>query len=172
MALVTLKRVLATTAVALALAAAVAGCGGEDKAGDGESTEEEILAAEELSIYLQSADSLRWLNYLSFSPQDTALAWVMMASLYLSNEYPEAALHYLREASRYDLARPVIYLNMGYAYNMMGDTEQATEAFSMFVQRDPGSILSQEIFRIIEKYRAINNQPPPPEPSVDKPGSR
>ncbi len=158
MALVTLKRLLATAAVVLVLAFAAAGCEGEDKAGQDKLSEEK-LAAEELSIYLQPADSLRWFNYLSFSSRDTALAWVMMASLYLSNEYPQAALHYLDEASRYDLDRPVIYLNMGYAFNMMGDTEQASEAFRMFVQRDPGSILSQEIFRIVEKYRAINNQP-------------
>lgn len=171
MALVTLKRMLATSTVALALAAA-AGCGGEDKSSGGDLGEEEILAEEGLSIYLQPADSLRWLNYLSFSPQDTALTWVMMASLYLSNEYPEAALYYLREASRYDLARPVIYLNMGYAYNMMGDSEQAVDAFNMFIQRNPGSILSQEIFRIIEKYRTIENQPPGQEPSVDKSGSQ
>ncbi len=160
MALVTLKKMLATAALVLALAFIAAGCGAQEKAGQEKLSEEEALIAEELSVYLQSADSLRWLNFLTFSPQDTALAWVMMASLYLSNEYPRAALHYLQEASRHDLDRPVIYLNMGHAYNMLGDTEQATEAFSMFVQRDPGSILSQEIFRIVEKYRAINNQPP------------
>jgi tetratricopeptide (TPR) repeat protein len=160
MALVTLKRILATAAIALALASIAGGCGAEEKADREEQAEEEALAAEELSVFLQPADSLRWLNFLTFSPQDSALAWVMMASLYLSNEYPRAALHYLQEASRHDLDRPVIYLNMGYAYNMLGDTEKATEAFSMFVQRDPGSILSQEIFRIVEKYRALDNHPP------------
>jgi Tfp pilus assembly protein PilF len=160
MALVTLKRMLATAAAILILTFIAAGCGAEEQAEQEELSVEEALTAEELSVYLQPTDSLRWLNFITFAPQDTALAWVMLASLYLSNEYPRAALHYLQEASRHDLDRPVIYLNMGYAYNMLGDTEQATEAFSTFVQRDPGSILSQEIFRIVEKYRAINNQPP------------
>jgi tetratricopeptide (TPR) repeat protein len=136
------------------------GCGGEQEEAGMEGQVEEMEAMEPESIYLQQADSLRWLSYLSFSPQDTALAYVMLAALYLSNQYPEAALHYLDEAGRFDLDRPVIYLNMGYAYNMMGDFERASEAFHMFVQRDPGSILSQEIFRIVEKYRAITSEPP------------
>ncbi|MBW7995553.1 MAG: hypothetical protein FVQ81_03055 [Candidatus Glassbacteria bacterium] len=143
-----------------ALLAALAGCGGGEQE-TAEDTEQEQLAEEvELSTFIQRTDSLRWLSYLSFSPQDTALAYVMVAALFLSNEYPRAALHYLDRAALYDLDRSVIYLNMGYAYNMLGDFEKAAESFSMFVQRDPGSILSQEIFRIVEKYRAIASQPP------------
>ena len=111
---------------------------------------------EEMSLFIQSADSLRWLNYLGFSPQDTALAFIMMGALYLNNKYPEEAIHYYEVASTYDIDRPVIYLDMGYAYNMMGDIDKATESFRLFVQRDPGSILSQEIFRIVEKYRSLS----------------
>ena len=160
MALVKLKKYLGSALAVAVMLAALAGCGGDEQQDEEQAGEGQEQVEENLSVYLQSADSLRWLNYLSFSPQDTALAWIMMASLYLANEYPEAALHYLVEATRYDLDRPVIYLNMGYAYNMMGDFEKATEAFSMFVQREPSSLLSQEIFRIVEKYRAIENQPP------------
>ncbi|HLA40817.1 MAG TPA: hypothetical protein VJ417_12520 [Candidatus Glassbacteria bacterium] len=108
------------------------------------------------SDFVQPTDSLRWLNYLSFSPQDTALAYIMMGALYLTNKYPEEAIHYFEIASSYDIDRPMIYLNLGYAYNMIGNYEKATESFRLFVQRDPGSILSQEIFRIVEKYRTLS----------------
>lgn len=158
MALV-ISRLVVLIALAV-LPAIIAGCSKE-----GEKAEKQGQAAEKTAMvpesdYLQQADSLRWRNYLSFAPQDTALAFITLAALYLANKYPEAALHYLNVASHYDLDRPVIYLNMGYAYNMMGDYDKAAEAFHMFVQRDPGSILSQEIFRIVEKYRAVSNQPP------------
>ena len=144
----------------LLLLTILAGCGGsEDEAGQ-ESQSEQLAAEEPASLYLQLTDSLRWQGYLAFSPADTALAYVMLAALYLSNRYPEAALHYLEVAGTHDLDRPVIYLNIGYAYSMMGDYDKASEAFHMFVQRDPGSILSQEIFRIEEKFRALANQPP------------
>ena len=109
------------------------------------------------SVFIQPSDSLRWLGYLGFSPQDTALAYLMLGTLYLANKYPEQALNYLEIASRYDIERPIIYLNIGCAYSDMGNYEKATEAFQMFVQRDPGSILSQEIFRIVEKYRSIRS---------------
>jgi tetratricopeptide (TPR) repeat protein len=155
------KRSFFLWALLAVLTLALAGCGGS-----GEEEVKETAAGEQVesmepeSIYLQRADSLRWRGYLAFAPQDTALAWIMMASLYLANNYPEAALYYLDLASHFDLDRPVIYLNMGYAYNMLGNYEKAAESFHMFVQRDPGSILSQEIFRIVEKYHAITKQVP------------
>jgi tetratricopeptide (TPR) repeat protein len=95
---------------------------------------------------------------LGFAPQDTALAYLMMGALYLANDAPEGALYYLNIASQYDPDRPVIYLNLGHTYNKLGDYEKATEAFRTYVQRNPGSILAQEIFRIVEKYQSIQSQ--------------
>ena len=156
--------------IALLLSCSVfSSCAEEEKE---EIVEEEVVEVqvEAQSDFISSADSLRWLRYLSLSPQDTALAFIMMGALYLTNKYPEEALHYLDIASIYDINRPVIYLDMGYAYNMLGDYENATESFRLFVQRDPGSILSQEIFRIVEKYRSITTETDISENSAQPPG--
>ena len=118
--------------------------------------EEQLVEAE--SLFRTPSDSTRWLGYLSFAPQDTALAYLMMGALYLANDAPEGALHYLNIASQYDPDRPVIYLNLGHTYNKLGEYEKATEAFRTYVQRNPGSILSQEIFRIVEKYKSIQSE--------------
>ena len=118
--------------------------------------EEQVVEAE--SLFRTPSDSTRWLGYLSFAPQDTALAYLMMGALYLANDAPEGALYYLNIASQYDPDRPVIYLNLGHTYNKLGDYEKATEAFRTYVQRNPGSILAQEIFRIVEKYQSIQSQ--------------
>jgi len=130
-------------------------CQKEKEEGEKE-TEKQPVEAE--SLFRTPSDSTRWLGYLSFAPRDTALAYLMMGALYLANDAPEGALHYLNIASRYDPDRPVIYLNLGHAYNKLGEYEKAAEAFRTYVQRNPGSILSQEIFRIVEKYRSIQSE--------------
>jgi|GEM_PF-6411213 len=130
-------------------------CEEEKKEGE-KDTEQQTVVAE--SLFLTPSDSTRWLGYLSFAPQDTALAYLMMGALYLANDAPEGALHYLNIASEYDPERPVIYLNLGHAYNNLGEYEKATEAFRTYIQRNPGGILSQEIFRIVEKYRSIQSE--------------
>ena len=130
-------------------------CEEEKKEGE-KDTEEQSVVAE--SLFLTPSDSTRWLEYLSFAPQDTALAYLMMGTLYLANDAPEGALHYLNIASEHDPDRPVIYLNLGYTYNNLGEYEKATEAFRTYIQRNPGNILSQEIFRIVEKYRSIQSE--------------
>ena len=130
-------------------------CEEEKKEGE-KDTEEQSVVAE--SLFLTPSDSTRWLEYLSFAPQDTALAYLMMGTLYLANDAPEGALHYLNIACEHDPDRPVIYLNLGYTYNNLGEYEKATEAFRTYIQRNPGSILSQEIFRIVEKYRSIQSE--------------
>jgi len=149
-----LPRISTPIAVLLLAGLALSFCSHKTEEAKEEKAEEQVEAQ---SSFTQPADSLRWEGYLSFSPQDTALAYIMMGALYIVNKYPEEALHYLSIASTYDIDRPVIYLNMGYAYNLMGDYEKATENFRLFVQRDPGSILSQEIFRIVEKYRSLSS---------------
>ena len=142
-------------AVIILLCLALTFCQKEKEEGEKEK-EEKLVEAE--SLFRPPSDSTRWLSYLSFAPQDTALAYLMMGALYLANDTPEEALHYLNIASGYDPDRPVIYLNLGHAYNKLGDYEKATEAFRTYVQRNPGSILSQEIFRIVEKYQSIQSQ--------------
>ena len=112
----------------------------------------------EESLFLSRIDSLRWLGYLRSSPEDTALAYLMLGALYLANNLPEQALNYLETASRYDPDRASIYLNIGDAYNRMGEYDKATEAFRRYVQRAPGSPLSREIFRIVEKYHSIESE--------------
>ena len=128
----------------------------KEKEEAGEETEQPAAAAE--SLFLAQPDSTRWLAYLSFAPEDTALAYLMMGALYLANDAPEEALHYLDIASGYDPDRPVIYLNLGHAYNKLGEYEKAAEAFRTYAQRNPGGILSQEIFRIVQKYRSIQSE--------------
>lgn len=130
-------------------------CAKGEKEGEKDAEQQAVLAE---SLFLTPSDSTRWLGYLSFVPQDTALAYLMMGTLYLANDAPEGALHYLNIASDYDPDRPVIYLNLGHAYNNLGEYEKATEAFRTYIQRNPGNILSQEIFRIVEKYRSIQSE--------------
>ena len=142
-------------AVIILFCLALTFCQKEKEEGEKEK-EEQLVEAE--SLFRTPSDSTRWLGYLSFAPEDTALAYLMMGALYLVNDAPEGALHYLNLASRHDPDRPVIYLNLGHTYNKLGDYEKATEAFRTYVQRNPGSILSQEIFRIVEKYQSIQSQ--------------
>jgi len=132
-------------------------CGEEEKKEESQpGLEDQPREAE--SLFITPSDSSRWLGYLSFAPEDTALAYLMMGALYMANDAPEGALHYFNIASEYDPDRSVIYLNLGHAYNDLGDYEKAAEAFQMYVQRNPGSILSQEIFRVVEKYRSIQSE--------------
>ena len=149
----TLPRISTPIAVLLSAALALTFCSHKTEQAKEKTTEAQVEAQ---SNFIQPTDSLRWQGYLSFSPQDTALSFIMLGALYLVNKYPEEALHYLDIALTYDIDRPVIYLNMGYAYNLMGDHEKASDNFRQFVQREPGSILSQEIFRIVEKYRSLS----------------
>jgi len=151
------RTVLFTLLIAALCCTALASCHKKEEEAAQEQTEQQQQIQQ--SVFLQPSDSLRWLSYLGFSPQDTALAYLMLGTLYLANKYPRQALNYLETASRYDVARPIIYLNIGCAYNDLGDYAKAIEAFQMFVQRDPGSILSQEIFRIVEKYRSLQSNP-------------
>lgn len=149
------RRIFNILAVITLLCLALTFCQKEKEEGEKEK-EEQLVEAE--SLFRTPSDSTRWLGYLSFAPQDTALAYLMMGALYLANDAPEGALYYLNIASQYDPDRPVIYLNLGHTYNKLGDYEKATEAFRTYVQRNPGSILSQEIFRIVEKYQSIQSQ--------------
>ena len=149
------RRIFNILAVITLLCLALTFCKKEEEQGEKEK-EKQVVEVE--SLFRAPSDSTRWLGYLSFAPQDTALAYLMMGALYLANDAPEGALYYLNLASRYDPDRPVIYLNLGHTYNKLGDYEKATEAFRTYVQRNPGGILSQEIFRIVEKYQSIESQ--------------
>jgi tetratricopeptide (TPR) repeat protein len=127
---------------------------------------------ESRSIFVSKEDSVRWIRQLRGNPEDTALAYIMLGVLYLANDYPEISIKYLNLAERYDPGRPTAYLNLGNAYNRIGmrmkaagkqDSMQimytkAAEAFKWYVQRVPGSAVTEEIARIVEKYRSMESE--------------
>ncbi|HUU27910.1 MAG TPA: tetratricopeptide repeat protein [archaeon] len=110
------------------------------------------------SLFLSQADSVKWLNYLNTASEDTALAYLLLGELYLANNKPDSALGYFETAVSYNPDRAITYLNIGCAYNGMGEYDKAEEAFHKFIEKAPGSIMSQEIFRIVEKYRSIESE--------------
>ncbi|MBN2290626.1 MAG: hypothetical protein JXQ83_14925 [Candidatus Glassbacteria bacterium] len=124
------------------------------------------------SVFLTREDSLRWIGHLRSNPEDTARAFIMLGVLYLANDYPEVTVRYLELADDYDPGRPVTYLNLGDAYNRIGmklgeagkkDSMEimcakAAEAFKWYVQRVPRSAVTEEIYRIVEKYRSMESE--------------
>ena len=152
-------------AALLLICLAILSCGKTEGKKEEESKEQ---APAEQSLFLSQADSVRWINYLHYAPQDTALAYLLLGSFYLSSGLPDSALDYLNTAARYDPDRSVIYLNIGDAYNQIAKKAPAAErdsifklaadAFHNFILKSPGSILSQDIFRIVEKYHSLESE--------------
>ena len=140
------------TAICLASAS---GC---NKKEDSEEAKVEEARLELRSDFLASGDSLRWIGFMEGAPQDTARAWLMLGVLYLSNNRPQIAIEYFKLSEKYDPERSITQLNMADAYNRMRQYDLATERFKAFLQRNPQSQLSPEIFRIIQKYRSIESE--------------
>ena len=147
----------------------LAGCGKKDDQTGGD-TEKQMQVTQ--SVFVSQEDSIRWINHLRANPEDTALAFIMLGTLYLANDYPEITIRYLNMAEKYDPGRAITYLNLGDAYNRMGmrmETEgekdsmeimylKAAEAFRWYVQRTPKSPVTEEIYRIAEKYRSMESE--------------
>ncbi|MFC1613947.1 tetratricopeptide repeat protein [Gemmatimonadota bacterium] len=124
------------------------------------------------SIFVSREDSIRWISQLRGNPEDTAQAYIMLGVLYLANGYPEISIRYLNLADRYEPGRPITYLNLGDAYNRIGMSmkaagkqdsmdimyKKAAEAFKWYVQRVPRSTVTEEIARIVEKYRSMESE--------------
>ena len=141
------------------------------EAGTADETEEQ--APEQRSVFVLRSDSIRWVGHLRANPEDTARAFIMLGVLYLANDYPEYSIRYLELADKYDPGRPIIYLNIGDAYNRIGmrmkeaggqDSTMKTmftkaeEAFKWYVQRVPRGRATGEIYRIVEKYRSLESE--------------
>jgi tetratricopeptide (TPR) repeat protein len=128
----------------------------------------QVETALEPSLFLSQEDSLNWEEYLRTANQDTSLAYLLLGSFYISSGRPDSALGYLETAARYNPERAIIYLNIGDAYNRIGQKmpvekrdsvfKLAAEAFHIYIQKAPGNILSQEIYRIAEKYRSLESE--------------
>ena len=145
------------------------GCGKKDVQTGGD-TKKQMQVKQ--SVFVSQEDSIRWINHLRADPADTALAFIMLGVLYLANDYPETTVRYLNMAEKYDAGRAITYLNLGDAYNRIGmrmeregkkDSmqvmqEMAAEAFRWYVQRTPRGMVTEEIYRIVEKYRSMDSE--------------
>ena len=157
------------TLLALAACLSLTSCE-KKEAGTIDETEEQ--APEKRSVFVSRSDSIRWVDHLRANPEDTARAFIMLGVLYLANDYPEYSIRYLELADRYDPGRPITYLNLGDAYNRIGmkmkqagkqDSMEimytrAEEAFRWYVQRVPRGRATEEIYRIVEKYRSLESE--------------
>lgn len=145
---------------------------GCEKEGADSAEDSETQAPEQQSVFLSKEDSIRWVRHLRANPEDTAQAYIMLGALYLANDYPEITVRYLNMAEKYDPGRAITYLNLGDAYNRIGlrmkregkkDSMEimcgkAAEAFKWYAQRAPRGEVTEEIFRIVEKYRSMESE--------------
>ena len=162
------------TLIMLAAGFLVAGCQKEEVKSTTNSQREIAISR---SKFRSSEDSIRWRDHLKASPEDTARAYIMLGILYLKNDYPEVTIRYLELADRYDPGRAITYLNLGHAYNRIGmrmksqgkeDSMEvmftrAAESFKWYVQRVPSGEVTEEIYRIVEKYRSMKSEKELPE---------
>lgn len=158
-----------TVLAALVSVVLLTGCEKKDE-DVAEDTEAEVH--ESRSIFVSKEDSIRWISQVRGNPEDTARAYIMLGVLYLANDYPEISIRYLNLADKYEPGRPITYLNLGDAYNKIGmrmkaagkqDSmeimyKKAAEAFKWYVQRVPRSAVTEEIARIVEKYRSMESE--------------
>jgi len=157
------------TRLALAACLSLTSC---EKKEAGTAGKAEEQAPEQRSVFVLKSDSIRWIDHLRTNPADTARAFIMLGVLYLANDYPEYSIRYLELADKYDPGRPITYLNLGDAYNRIGmrmkeagnqDSmeimyKKAEEAFKWYVQRVPRGRATEEIYRIVEKYRSMESE--------------
>lgn len=160
-------KILGLIAAIMLLCLAFVSCGKKGKEEKKSEAKGQVGEAQQ-SLFLSQADSLRWEEYLRTATQDTALAYLLLGAFFLSSGKPDSAIGYLETAVRYNPDRAVSYLNIGDAYNRIGlempvekrDSvfKLAAEAFHAYIQKAPGNILSQEIYRIAEKYRSLESE--------------
>ncbi len=123
-----------------------------------EEAAQEVAVEQAESRYLSPQDSLRWLGHLKGASQDTTLAWLLLGARYLEAGYPDSAGRYFEEALARDPDRGVTRLNLGVAHARAGRYDEARDAFRRFVEKDPGGVLTQEIFRIIDKFDSMDSE--------------
>ncbi|MCE5270898.1 tetratricopeptide repeat protein [bacterium] len=148
----------ATTWILLALTLAVLSSGACNRVKTEQPAEVKEVVMALQSQFRVPADSVRWVGYLTETPQDTARAWLMLGALYLANEHTAVALDYLNRALAIDPGRPVLQLNLADAYNRLGEREKAVDALRLYMRFNPDSPFGPEIFRIVEKYRSIESE--------------